>query len=151
MTKIPIATDSTYKTNRDKIIRLIRECSQLIRMPANLNYNWDSLERQAMAALPEYKERIPLMISKCLEKLKAVEFVPLPSPPFPQGAYSYNYDAVEKALVDCVDYIGDEMKVQKVQLGMFEGLVGRMLRDNKAAYANLMPALIPKIIKILEE
>lgn len=125
-----------YKKNRDKILKLLDECSKFIQLPPEYQgvINWNSMTEDVKKELPKYKDKLPEVINRCVQTL-SVSYV--------------NYPSARRGILKCIDDIGTMLEINGVQIGVYEGMVEKVL--TAPYYQQYLPGICYKILMILKE
>ena len=131
---VPISSDGgEYKKARDKIIRLIHEFKGVIQLPPESPTSWESLERDVLAELSQYKDQVPATVTKCVVRLKMAR----------------DFNSARREVLNCIDIIGTLIQKPKAEIGFYQGALGRMIVKDQSLQQNLIP-IVAKIIQVLE-
>lgn len=124
-----------FRKNRDKLIKLMHECQGLIKLPPEYAgaMNWAAMEQQMKAELPKYKNKLPSLIAKCNGYL----------------ATGRDYFSAKRSIIQCVDAIGSMLGYSGFQIGIYLGMLDKILAD--PYYQANLPTIVARIFTILNE
>lgn len=129
------ADGGQFVKNRDKLIKLLRDAQQMIKIPpqyANM-VNFKSYEKQLMKELPKYRDKLPEIVKEATDILE-------------EG--TEGYIQAFQSIMHVTDYLGKELKISGIQIGIFQGMLQTILQD--AYYQQNLQGIITKIVADLK-
>ena len=134
--RVVSADGGEFKKNRDKLVRLLRDASGMIKIPPQYAHmvNFKSYEHQLTKELPKYRDKLPAMVRESTEILEAG---------------TDDYGNAFSSIIRVTDYLGKELRISGIQIGMFQGMLQAILSD--VYYQQNLPSIVQKIVAGLKE